>query len=119
MTVEQFYVEIGGNFEEVLSRLGKRERIAKYLNKFGAEDESSNLERLLNEKNYEEAFRCVHSIKGMCLNLGLVGLQQVASDLCEELRNGEPKIDVTDMLNNVKTEYKKTLEAIAKVDSGE
>lgn len=119
MTVEQFYVEIGGNFEEVLSRLGKKERIVKYLYKFGSEDESVNLEKLLKEKSYEEAFRCVHSIKGMCLNLGLAGLGKVASDLCEELRNGEPAIDVTDMLNDIKNQYKFIIDTISKVDTGE
>lgn len=116
MTVEQFYVEIGGNYEEVLSRLCKKERIAKYLHKFGASDESSNLDQMLNDKNYEEAFRCVHSIKGMSLNLGLVGLQKISSDLCEELRNGAPVNDVTDMVITLKNQYKFTLDAIAKVD---
>lgn len=115
MELTKFYEEVQGDYEDVLGRLLKDERILKYLLKFGQEDNYSLLVSQLENKEYEEAFRCVHSVKGMCLNLGLSKLQKSASDICEELRNGEPKIDLTDMLAKFKDDYDMTLAAISKL----
>lgn len=113
MTVKEFYEKIGGNYEEVCSRLMKEERVLKYLNKFLASDNYQNLHARLNEKDFPEAFREVHSLKGVALNLALTPLAEASSVLCEELRSGqEPKNDISAMLSEVDRRYKETVEGI-------
>lgn len=116
MRVEEFYSILGGNYEDVLSRLGKTERIVKYLRKFADSEECGSIDGFLESENYEEAFRAVHSIKGMCMNLGLSKLQESSSTLCEELRNGKPQIDVTDMLAKVKSDFAQATDAIRQIE---
>ena len=113
MTVKEFYEKIGGNYDEVCSRLMKEERVLKYLNKFLATDNYQNLLARLAEKDYPEAFREVHSLKGVALNLALTPLAEASSVLCEELRSGEePKVDISGMLSDVDRCYKETVDAI-------
>lgn len=116
MNVKEFYAETNGDYEEVIGRLGKEERILKYLKRFAEEKVLDTLETSLASKDYPEAFRAVHSIKGMCMNLGLRRLQQSSSILCEEIRNGEPQNDITEMVDKVKGDYDYTIEMISKVE---
>ncbi len=56
------------------------------------------------EKNYEEAFRAAHTIKGMCLNLSFTRLQTSSSALCEVLRHGwTPEADT--LIEQVKADH--------------
>lgn len=112
MTVKEFYEKIGGNYDEAMSRLMKEERIMKYLGKFLDNDDLASFESYMEEKNYAEAFRMIHSIKGVSLNLSLDPLANVSSILCEELRNGEPQVDITNMYEDVKKSYNEVKEAI-------
>ncbi len=43
----------------------------------------------MKEKNYAEAFRAAHTIKGTCLNLSFNSFAAIASDITEKLRNFE------------------------------
>lgn len=103
--VKEFYESIGGNYDEVLSRLMKEERIIKYLTKFIDADEFADFENALSNENYEEAFRLIHNIKGVSLNLGLAPLSKIASDLCEEYRHGKPEKDVSEMIKETKDTF--------------
>ena len=65
----------------------------------------------LEEKNYEEAFRAAHTIKGVCQNLSINKLQASSSRLCESLRNGySPEADA--LAEEVRTDYGQTVAAI-------
>ena len=116
MIVQEFYDSIGGDYNDVKGRMLKDERILKYLRRF---PEDKNYEELfvnLAEKNYEEAFRNVHTLKGLALNLGLAKLGAASSALCEELRQGPPAIDITDMAEAVKTEYGNVMNCIGAIE---
>lgn len=112
MTIQEFYNVLGGDYDEVISRLVKEERIIKYLTKFAGEDSLKPLHDGLDSEQYNDAFRAVHSIKGMCLNLGLETLRQSSSALCEELREGKPSKDISDMVNRVDSDYADAIKAI-------
>ena len=65
----------------------------------------------LEEKNYEEAFRAAHTIKGVCQNLSIDKLQASSSRLCESLRNGyTPESDA--LAEEVRADYSQTAAAI-------
>lgn len=116
MTVKEFYEELNGDYEGTMSRLLKEERMVKYLRKLPDGPDYPDLMRNLAAENWPEAFRNVHTIKGVALNLGLSALAKVSSDLCEEIRNGPPQIDLTEMTEAVTAEYQKTLDCIAGLD---
>ena len=65
--------------------------------------------------NAEIAFRAVHTMKGLCLTLGLSNLTAPASELTELLRNG--CLDGSETLyNRLALEYTKTIELLKAVD---
>lgn len=105
MTIQECYAMIGGDYEGVVGRLRKDERILKYLNLFAAGNDYELIVNALNAENYEEAFRNVHNLKGVSLNLGLTPLHKTSDVLCEALRHGKPEMDITGMLNDVKETY--------------
>ena len=67
------------------------------------------------EKNAEKAFRAAHTLKGICLNLGLKNLYTVSSDLTEKLRGRE--LDGYEALyEKVSEQYKITVNALKSVE---
>lgn len=105
MTLNEFYDAVGSDYSEVLNRLNKEERIVKYLLKFASENTLEDFEKSYETGNFEEAFRVVHSMKGMCLNLGLSKLCDISSDVCVDLRNGPPKEDISEKIDILRKEY--------------
>jgi HPt (histidine-containing phosphotransfer) domain-containing protein len=89
MTARECYEAIGADYDAVLGRLIKEERVEKFLKKV-PEDPSYNLLcESIEKKNLKEAFRASHTIKGICQNLSLDRLGKVSEDLTELLRNAE------------------------------
>lgn len=112
MTVKECYDFLGADYDGVLGRLLKEERITKFLGKFLQDPMLPPLEQALADEDYETAFRCAHNIKGVCQNLGITVLAEVSSDLTEQLRGGKPSEDITPNLEKVRQEYAKTVQAI-------
>ena len=103
MTVKECYDAMGADYEDVLGRLRKDERIQKFVLK------------LLNDKSYEllinsmeagdmnEAFRAAHTLKGVCQNLSITALYHSSAELADRLRDGkEYGEDVEPLLDQVK-----------------
>ena len=117
MTVKEVYAVTGGNYDEAMSRLMTEARITKYLNKFIQSDDYSNMLAALEAKNWEDAFRFSHNLKGMGLNLSLTRLAGSAGDLCEELRGGAPKTDLSDMLAAVRADFAQVVDAVSSLSA--
>lgn len=116
MTIEQFYAVTGGNYSEVLGRIGKEERVKKYLLRFPDTDELIQMNECISAENWPEAFRHIHSLKGMALTLGLSRLAGSGSELCETMRHGAPEVDISDMIRTVQKDFDDTVEAISMLD---
>ena len=117
MNVKEFYSITGGNYEEVLARLGKEERIVKYLKRFA--DDTNYFEEFLsafNSADYETAFRTVHNIKGLALNLGIPSLFKAVDPLCEAIRHGKPEFDVSELITGLKDIYENTVSCAKQID---
>ncbi|MBR6004264.1 MAG: Hpt domain-containing protein [Lachnospiraceae bacterium] len=95
MTLQSFYDEIGGDYEGVFDRIGDDELILKYLKKFKDSDPLEQFRRSVDDGDCKEAFRHMHSLKGLCLNLGFTKLFGSVDELCEELR-GKEEIELQD-----------------------
>lgn len=80
--------ENGADVKSTLRRfMGNEGMYMKFLKRFPEDPNYQNLGVNLEAGNYEEAFRCAHTLKGVAANLGLVPVQTAVSGLVEELRS--------------------------------
>ena len=114
MTVKECYDQMGGDYKSVYERLGNNERLVEHFFQRFAQDSSfAALKEAHEKQNQEAAFRAVHTLKGICINLGFTNLYQVCSDLTETLRNGKPDLEVEEQLyQKVEQEYHRVIEKI-------
>ena len=70
-----------------IGKNSKRSIITKFAKKFIDDASYSNLENAMTQNNAEEAFRAVHTLKGICLNLGFDTLYKASFELTEKLRD--------------------------------
>lgn len=118
MDLQKFYESMGVDYEKVLNRLRREDRIEKYLRMMLADESFGSLKAAVKSKDYQSAFMAAHTIKGVSLNLELTPLAKTADKLTEYLRcyqSDTSKIDEyeADMLyQDVQKEYDKLYEAI-------
>lgn len=113
MTLQECYAEIGGDYEDVTARLRSERLVQKFLLRF-LEDTSYELFcTSMKEKNYEEAFRAVHTVKGICQNLSFTRLLKSSSEMSDALRNGwTPEAD--ELTDGFSADYRCTVDGIRK-----
>lgn len=111
MTLKECYSAMGGDYDEVIGRLRSEKLVEKFVLKFLNDKSYELLCTSMETKNYEEAFRAAHTIKGVCQNLSFTVLGKSSSALSEALRGGyTPEAD--GLAEQVKAEYRQTVEAI-------
>lgn len=111
MTLKDCYAAMGGNYEDAIGRLRSERLVQKFVLKFLDDGSYDLLCRSLEEKNYEEAFRAAHTIKGVCQNLDFTRLYRSSSQLSEALRNGFTP-EAPALAEQVKEDYARTTAAI-------
>lgn len=111
MTLEECYKALGGSYTDVLSRLMNDKMITKYLGKFTEDTSYNDIFTALANKDYETAFRAAHTLKGLCLNLGLEKLYKSAFEVTEALR-GKTNETTPEMLEELKSNYESSVLAI-------
>lgn len=113
MDIREFYTNIEGDFDDVLKRMRKEERILKYVNLFVQDPSYEGLLKSMEEGDYEEGFRMAHSLKGVCQNLGFTRLEVPASAVTEALREGKRDVELAKgLLTELVREYEKTISFI-------
>ena len=117
MTLKECYAAMGGDYDEAIGRLRSEKLVQKFVLKFLNDQSFELLCSSMESKNYEEAFRAAHTIKGVCQNLSFTRLFTSASQLCEALRPGGPP-QSPDLFTQVKTDYEATLSAIRTYQAG-
>ena len=111
MSLTECYIALGGSYEEVLSRLSSERLVNKFVLKFLTDPSYDLLVRSMESKDWPEAFRAAHTIKGVCQNLSFTMLGRSSSALSEALRGGyTPEADA--LAEQVKAEYQQTAQAI-------
>lgn len=114
MNVKKFYEEIGGNYEDALSRLMNDELVSKFVLKFKEHDYLTDLEDSISSGDLEKVFFAVHTLKGVALNLSFEKLGEACVELTEYLR-GDKKLnanmaEVVSVFKKISVEYKKVIE---------
>ena len=104
-----------GDYQTVYNRLNKNERIVKkFVLKFLEDPSYELLEKSLKEKDYKEAFRAAHTIKGICQNLSFTRLYTSINLLAEALRS-ETAVDtesLPELVQAVEKDYQVTVDAV-------
>lgn len=115
MTLKQCFEMFNGDYDGVISRMGKEERVKKFILRFKTDPSFDLLTESLANANYQEAFRAAHTIKGLCQNLGLEQLGKSSSALTEALRGGKRPADEV-YYQQVKADYEQVISAINLLD---
>ena len=117
MTLQECFIALEGDYNDVIGRLRSEKMVQKYVLKFLDDQNFVILCRALETGNLEEAFRAAHTIKGMCQNLGFTKLQLSSSMVTEKLRAGD--LDgARALLEPVRGDYERTVNAIRVFRSG-
>lgn len=93
MTLKEFYDKVGGNYADVIKRLGNESVAERFALKFLNDTTFENLENNIKEKSAKSAFLAAHTLKGVCINLGFDDLYKVAYELTEMLRDKDDNYD--------------------------
>ncbi len=109
--------ENGADVKTTLKRfMGNENMYMKFLKRFPEDPNYKNLGTSLEAGDYEEAFRCAHTLKGVSANLGLEPVQAAVSGLVEELRSKtNAEVDVAKanaMWQDLKKVYEQFIEII-------
>lgn len=120
MQLKECYDAFGGSYEAVSQRIPKEEIIRKFAIKFLADPSFDNLISSLDSEDYQEAFRAVHSLKGVSANLGFQRLEKSSAVLTELLRGSEGKqIDREEcqrLFEDIAEDYRAVVDSLKKLD---
>lgn len=123
MQLEECYAAFGGSYADVKSRLMKDDLIKRLVIKFLADTSYERLAAAMEQKNYEEAFRAVHTLKGVSQNLSFDSLSRATEGLTETLRKWET-IPVDEALceaqwQQVSADYQTIVDAIRQLQESD
>ncbi len=111
MTVKECYEALGGDYAGVVARFRGEALVLKFALRFLDDGSFALLKDSLAQKNYEEAFRAAHTIKGICQNLGFTRLYESSNALTEALRGGWHE-EAAACIPPVERDYRITVQAI-------
>lgn len=122
MTVEQLYASIG-SYDEVKTRLMNDSIVARFVMKFPGDPSYGQLVCAWKDGNDEGIFRASHTLKGVCTNLSLTALHELASEITEARRPGNDnmngKADIDDLMEKLIKEYEFTVSMIEEFAGGQ
>lgn len=123
MTLQELYEQIGGSYEQATKVLRIDKLIDKHIRKFTKNGVVENLIQASEDLDPSQMFETAHAVKGVCGNLGITGLYDLASELSEEFRPGNERTmtddEVRAKVEEVKALYEKTAAGIAEYEAAD
>lgn len=117
MTIQECYAALGGDYQEVLSRLYSEALVQRFVGKFLSDPSFQLLEDSMKAENYDEAFRAAHTLKGVSQNLSFTRLYQSSHEITEALRTKDYALAAR-LLPQVEADYTHTAAAIHAYQKG-
>ena len=111
MNLKDCYLKFGGDFDEVLGRLRREQTVRKFVFKFLDDKSFSLFEASIVKKDYSEALRAVHTLKGICQNLSFTRLFESSSLVTNALKENDWNKAV-DMMPKLSKDYYETINVI-------
>ena len=90
MTLQECYVKIGGDYNDILHRFMNENMVRKFVLKFPQDNNMALFEESWAKKDYETAFRAMHTLKGVAVNLGIYCTLQCQQ--CSDRKAPQPGI---------------------------
>lgn len=111
MNLRECYMKLDGNYDEVVQRLQNEYIVEKFMFKF-LKDKSFNFLKIsIQNENYEDAHRYVHTIKGICQNLSFSKLYESSHQMTNEFKNNNYK-KALDLMPQLSKDYYQIIDAI-------
>lgn len=122
MTLQELYAQIDGNYEQAIRVLRVEKLMDKHIRKLTKNGVVEKLLEAAGEMDPVQMFETAHAMKGVCGNLGLSRLSEMASDIAEEFRPGNER-KMTDEavkaeVEEIRSLYGKTAEGIRRYEEG-
>ena len=118
MTLRELYESIGGDYEGAMRILQIEKLMDKHIRKFTQNGLVDTLVAAVDAMDATQIFEAAHAVKGVCGNLGLTDLYELAAILSDEFRAGSARQytdeEVRQMVETLKALYQKTAEAIGR-----
>lgn len=111
MTLQECYINMGGNYEEVAGRLPNEQMIQKFVLKFLTDTSYDVLCRSMDAGDYTEAFRAAHTLKGLCQSLGFTKLFESSNRLNTALRFDNHE-EANHLMKEIAEDYQLVISAI-------
>ena len=116
MTLQELYQSIGGDYEQALRVLRMDKLIDKHIRKLAKNGVVDQLLAAGERMDATQLFEAAHAAKGVCGNLGLRALSDMASEIAEEYRPGNARslsdAQVGEKLAEIAALYRRTAEGI-------
>lgn len=116
MTLKELYEIIGGDYDQALRVLRVEKLMDKHIRKL---TKGSVVEQLIaagEAMDPAQMFDAAHASKGMCGNLGLKKLSDLASEIAEEFRPGNPRTmtdgQVREKLDEIAALYRRAVDGV-------
>lgn len=118
MKLNEFYTAVDGNYEDAMGRLQNEMFVGKFLRMLPRDGSMALLEEAMADGRANDAFRAVHTLKGIALNLSLTKLANACSQLTEVLRGADtiPQ-QAHELLAPVQQEYTRVNAALEELDA--
>ena len=91
MTLQELYQAMGGDYNQALRILRVEKLIDKHIRKLPNNKIFPAFAEAGKSMDSVALFENAHAIKGVCSNLGLVQMAEIASDISEEFRPGNQR----------------------------
>jgi HPt (histidine-containing phosphotransfer) domain-containing protein len=106
--------EYGINFEDAMTRIDDNVDLYKRLAlKYLANDNYVDFIAAMDVRDYDSAYKAIHTLKGVAGNLSFVDLYKTASIISEQLKQGEAQ-DVPQMIPLLKENHSKVVDGLVK-----
>lgn len=118
MTIQNFYKEMEGDYEEVLARLMTEDRVNLFINRFFEAEDLIKINTAIKQRNGIDAFEFSHRLKGNALNIGFNKLARITDQLVEPLRSrhiNEPD-KIQYLYEAVAAEYDKIHKLVSQIE---
>lgn len=116
MTLQELYESIDGDYDQAMRVLRVEKLVDKHIRKLTQNGVIDDLLAAGETMDPTQLFETAHAAKGVCGNLGLTAIAELASDIAEEFRPGNPRTlsdaEVAAKLQDIASLYERTKEGI-------
>ena len=123
MTLQELYQTIGGDYDQALRVLRVEKLMDKHIRKFSNNGVVEAVLAAGETLDPTQMFETAHAVKGVCGNLGLTGLYELASELWDEFRPGNARqmsdAQVKEKLGELSALYQRAADGIRQYEASD